>query len=104
VLDHLETGRHIFEHLPLVLSDPAECCATASRAGAGWFVGDGLARQMGWQWRADRVLALVGFGIRLVIGLGVRFDRADASVFGGSILFERADQQFELFNVPIELL
>ena len=44
MLDHLETGRDVFEHLPLVLSDPAERCATAARAGAGWLVGDGLAR------------------------------------------------------------
>ncbi len=39
-----------------------------------------------------------------MVGLGVRFGRAGASVFGGSILFECADQQFELFNVAIELL
>jgi hypothetical protein len=34
---------------------------------------------MGWQRRADRLLALVGLGRRLVGGLGVRFGRADAS-------------------------
>ena len=41
---------------------------------------------------------------RLAVGLRVRFGRAGASVFSGSILFERADQQFELLDVAIELL
>jgi hypothetical protein len=59
---------------------------------------------MGWQRRADRLLALVCFGGRLGLGRRVRFGRAGAGAFGGSILFERADQQFELLDVAIELL
>ena len=59
---------------------------------------------MGWQRRAHRLLARVGPGKRLAVGLRVRFGRAGASVFSGSILFERADQQFELLDVAIELL
>ena len=42
--DHLEAGGDIFEHFALVLSDPAEGRATATRAAAGRFVGDGLTR------------------------------------------------------------
>ena len=59
---------------------------------------------MGWQRRADRLLALVCLGRRLGVGLRVGFGRAGAGVFGGSILFERADQQFELLDIAIELL
>ena len=59
---------------------------------------------MGWQRRADRLLALVCFCRRLGIGLRVGFGRVGAGLFGGSILFERTDQQFELFDVAIELL
>ena len=46
MLDHLEAGGNVFEHLALVLADPAEHRAAAARTGAGGFVGDGLARQM----------------------------------------------------------
>ena len=59
---------------------------------------------MGWQRRTDRLLALVCLGRRLGIGLRVGFGRVGAGFFGGSILFERANQQFELFDVAIELL
>src|ERR1700755_2949798 len=95
MLDHLETGRDVFEHLPLILSDPAERCAAAAWAGAGGLVGDGLARQMGWQRRADRLLARVGLGRRLVVGLSVRLSRADASIFSRSLLFDGAHTPLE---------
>ena len=42
--DHLEAGGDVFEHLALVLADPAEGRATATRAAASRFVGDGLTR------------------------------------------------------------
>jgi hypothetical protein len=44
VADHLEAGGDVFEHLALVLADPAEGRAAAARAAAGRFVGDGLTR------------------------------------------------------------
>jgi hypothetical protein len=59
---------------------------------------------MGWQRRAHRLLALVCPGRRLGVGRHVGFGCAGAGVFGGSILFERADQQFKLLNIAIELL
>ena len=46
VLDHLEAGGDVFEHLAFVLADPAEHFAAAAGAGAGGLVGDDLARQM----------------------------------------------------------
>ena len=92
VLDHFEAGRDVFQHLALVLSDPAERCAAATRAGAGRLVDDGLTRQMGGQRRADWLLALMRLGRSLGGGLRGRIGRAGAGVFGSGILFELADQ------------
>jgi hypothetical protein len=59
---------------------------------------------MGWQRRAYRLAALGCLGRSLGVGRRVRFGRAGVDVFGGGILFERADQQFKLLDVAIELL
>jgi hypothetical protein len=101
--DNLEAGWHVFQHLTLVLPDAAEQAATASRAGAGRLVCDGLAWQMRRQRGSGRVAALprlyrrVGAGLGVLIGRGTRLRL-------GSVFLEVADQQFELFNLAVELL
>ena len=100
MLDDLESGRDILEHLALVLAHPAEHRAAAARADAGRLVGDGLTRQMGRQRLAHRLLALAR--LRRVRRGGV--SRAGAGVALGLLLLEFADQQFQLLDVAVELL
>jgi hypothetical protein len=104
VLDDPEAGRHVFEHLALVLVDPAEGRAAAARAGARGLVGYGLSRQMLRQRPTDRLAAFAWFGRARGIAVCGRIGRGGAGVFRGSVLFERADQQFELLDLAIELL
>src|SRR6185503_4564237 len=96
--DHLEAGRDVFEHLALVLADPAEGRAAAARAATGWFVGDGLARQVLRQWLADWLLACAWPGRGTGIGLG---GIIGTGILGGGIFLEFADQQFELLDLAI---
>ena len=103
VVDHLEAGRDVFEHFALVLADAAEGGAAATRAGAGRFVDDGLTRQVLGQRLADRLAARTWLGRDSAGVLGGRVGRAGAGVLGGDIFFEAVDQQFELFDVAIEL-
>jgi len=100
MLDDLEAGRDILEHLALVLAHPAEHRAAAARADAGRLVGDGLTRQMGRQRLAHRLLALARLR-RVRLG-GV--SRAGAGVALGLLFLEFADQQFELLDVAVKLL
>ena len=104
VADHLEAGGDVFQHLALVLPDAAERGAAAAGAGAGGFVGDGLARQMIGQRRAHRRLACRGTGGRPDIGPGGRLGTVGAGILSGGIGFEFADQKFELLDVAIQLL
>src|SRR4051794_18220087 len=105
VADHLEAGRDVFEHFALVLADAAEGGAAATRAGAGWFVDDALARQVLGQRLADRLAALAWAGWEGGMVRTSRLGRADAGlgVLRGEVFFEAADQQFKLFDVAIEL-
>jgi hypothetical protein len=100
MLDDLEAGGHILEHLALVLPHPAEHRAAAARADAGRLVGDGFTRQVRRQRFAHRLLALARLR-RVRLG-GV--SRAGAGVALGLLLLEFADQQFELLDVAVELL
>jgi len=100
VLDDLEAGRDILEHLALVLPHPAEHRAAAARADAGRLVGDRLTRQVRRQRLAQRLLALACLG-RVRLG-GVSC--AGAGITFGLFLLEFADQQFELLDVAVELL
>ena len=103
VADHFEAGGDVFEHFALVLAEAAEGRAAAARAGAGRLVGDGLARQMFGQWLADRLASRAGFGRDAGVGFGGRVGRVGAGILGGDIFLEFADQQFELFDVLVEL-
>ena len=100
--DHLEAGGDVFEHLALVLADPAEGRTAAARAAAGRFVGDGLTWQVIRQWLADRLAAWAWLGRGTGGGLGGGI--IGAGILDGDIFFEFADQQFELLDIAIELL
>ena len=97
--DHLEAGGHVFQHLALVLADAAEHRAAAARAGAGYLVGDGLARQVWRQRLADRLYAFPSLD-RLA---GV-LSGAVARLGSTGIPFEFADQQLKLLDRVVELL
>ena len=101
--DHLEAGGDVFEHLALVLADAAEHRAAAARAGAGGFVGDGLARQVVRQ-RLRTGLALTGVAWRGSWSQHrCRAGSAAAGVVLGGLFLEFADQQLELLDVAVEL-
>ena len=73
--DHLEAGGDVFQHLTLVLADAAEQAATASRAGAGRLVCDGLAWQMRRQRGPGRVRRSRGCAGGSGMGVGGRGPR-----------------------------
>ena len=102
MLDDLEAGRHVYEHLALVLADPAEGCAAAARAGACRLMGYSLARKMLRELPTHRLAAFAWIG--RPCGICGRIGCVGAGVFCGGVLFERADQQFELLDRAIELL
>jgi hypothetical protein len=58
MLDHLEAGWDVFEHLALVLPDPAEYATATARAAAEGLMEDSLTRQMGWERTTDRLTRL----------------------------------------------
>ena len=108
VLDHLEAGGSVFEHLALILADAAEHGAAAAGTGAGGFVGDGLARQMLGQLGPAGPLAPSCQRARLRLVLRIvhpgRISNARARRFLGLLLLEVADQQLQLLDLAVELL
>jgi hypothetical protein len=103
MLDDLEAGWHVFEHLALVLADPTETVLPQSgqmQAGSWLTVSRGRwsgsfarpARLRGA--RRVRVLRVVQYG-----GIG----RTGARVFLGGFLLEFTDQKLKLLDVAIEL-
>ena len=59
--NNLEVRRHIFQHLPAIIIDPAQPLGATSWACAGAFMVDDLAREMSWQWLA---IAFSGGSVR----------------------------------------
>ena len=108
MLDHLEAGWGVFEHLALVLADAAEHGAAAAGTGAGRFVGDGLARQVLGQLGPAGSLAPSCRPARLRLVLRIvqpgGIGDASARLLLGGLLLEFADQQFQLLDLAVELL
>lgn len=100
--DDLEGGRHVLEHLALVLAQLAERGTAAARTSVGGRVHHHLARQVLGQRPAGRRLPWATGGGKLP-----RID--NASRLGtcpalGLAFLEIADQQLELLDVTVELL